>query len=158
MENLNPSGEEEYKLDCKPCPPGDAMKLIFGSDESGRGTGVKLGSSSTSSCLLELLPLSTSFDFILPTRFVDCETSPASAVLMGLGVNSKVIEALLLLDTPNLNTSCGGAVDVTDTAGCKDGKNFAEVSAAALENREATEFSEELFSSFCSVFLVSEAV
>lgn len=84
-------------------------------------------------------------------------THPASAVLMGLGVNSKVIEALLLLDTPNLNTSCGGADDVTDTAGCKDGINFAVVSAAALENREATEFS-ELFSSFCSVFLVSETV
>lgn len=85
-------------------------------------------------------------------------THPANAALLGLGVNSKVVEALLLLDTPNLNTSCGGAVDVSDTIGCEDGKNFAVVSAAALENKEAMEFSVEFFSCLCSAFLASEIV
>ena len=89
-------------------------------------------------------------------------TDLVNVVLLGLGVNSKVVEALLLVDTPKLNTSCGGFDDVTDTGGCEDGINFVVDSAAALENNETTEFSEEtsivFFSSFCSVLFNSETV
>lgn len=81
---------------------------------------------------------------------------------MGLGVNSKVVEALLLLDTPNLNTSWGGFDEVTDAEGFEDGKNFVDDSAAALENSEIAELSTGIsfvfFSSFCSVLLDSKTV
>ena len=89
-------------------------------------------------------------------------THPGSAVLLGLGMNSKVVEALLLLDTPNLNTSCGAIDGVTDGEGSEDCQNLVVDSSAALENSDNSEFSEDIsfvfFSSFCSVLLSSKIV
>ncbi|MPC14880.1 hypothetical protein E2C01_007656 [Portunus trituberculatus] len=88
---------------------------------------VKLGALSKVS-LVECTSTTSGMENLNPSAYL------VNVVLLGFGVNSKVVEALLLVDTPKLNTSCGGFDDVTDAGGCEDGMNFVVDSAAALEN------------------------